>query len=152
MAYDAQFGRSVAFRLSSPWANPSIGPGGRSWCVDAGFGSHHYKEHPSISIPSKLILTAQSRANPGVAGASGILRDNNGRWLSGFSHNIGWTTAIAAELWGALIGPEHARMLYFRRVILVHDSESVCHMIRRTIPCTPHVSSLIRDILIWLAR
>ncbi len=38
--------------------------------------------------------------NPGKAIAGDVLRDSDGRWIKGFSRNIGITTTFVAELWG----------------------------------------------------
>lgn len=34
------------------------------------------------------------------AGCSGVIRDNGGRWLQGFSCNLGSCFVVMAELWG----------------------------------------------------
>jgi len=36
----------------------------------------------------------------GSIGAGGLLRDNNGNWISGFTANLDKGKIIAAELWG----------------------------------------------------
>ena len=37
--------------------------------------------------------------NPGRASEGGLIRDSNGRWISGFTRNIGVTSSVEAELW-----------------------------------------------------
>lgn len=39
-----------------------------------------------------------------VAGCGGLLRDHEGKWLGGFSRNLGSCHAFMAELWGVLDG------------------------------------------------
>lgn len=36
----------------------------------------------------------------GVAGCGGVIRDEDGQWIAGFSKRIGYTSGFAAELWG----------------------------------------------------
>ncbi|PKI61873.1 hypothetical protein CRG98_017771 [Punica granatum] len=54
----------------------------------------------------KLNTDGTSRGNPGAAGAGGLIRDDNGRWLEGFAQNVGYATATIAELWGIKVGLE----------------------------------------------
>ncbi|KAL7257393.1 hypothetical protein ACSBR1_003654 [Camellia fascicularis] len=53
-------------------------------------------DHPRF----KLNIDGAARDNPGAASARGIIRDSTGTWVSGFSRNIGYTTSVAAKLWG----------------------------------------------------
>ncbi|KAH9665427.1 putative ribonuclease H protein [Citrus sinensis] len=48
--------------------------------------------------------TDGSCKNTGEAGASGVIRDSFGNWISGFSMNIGESSVIMAELWGMYQG------------------------------------------------
>lgn len=52
----------------------------------------------------KLNVDGASQHNPGEASAGGILRDEQGSWLAGFSANIGKASNVAAELWVILLG------------------------------------------------
>ncbi|KAK9984973.1 hypothetical protein SO802_034498 [Lithocarpus litseifolius] len=36
----------------------------------------------------------------GLAGCGGVVRNDNGQWVAGFSKRIGVTSSFAAELWG----------------------------------------------------
>ena len=44
--------------------------------------------HPYL----KLNTDGSALDNPGLAGAGGVLRDHQGRWISGFSARVGLTT------------------------------------------------------------
>lgn len=46
-------------------------------------------------------LNGAAQENPGLGGASYILRDEQSRWLMGASRNL---DTVGAELWGALQG------------------------------------------------
>lgn len=37
--------------------------------------------------------------NPGVAGGGGVIKNEEGHWIQGFSRNIGTTTSLLAEIW-----------------------------------------------------
>lgn len=39
-----------------------------------------------------------SLGNPSLLGAGGVVRDVNGRWLGGCSHNVGISSVVIAEL------------------------------------------------------
>lgn len=46
----------------------------------------------------KLNTDGVSFENPGKDGGGGIIRDNQGNWVKGYSRAIGFTTSITAEL------------------------------------------------------
>ncbi|PKI32639.1 hypothetical protein CRG98_046949 [Punica granatum] len=48
----------------------------------------------------KLDIDGDSKGNPGLAGAGGVLRDSNGRC----TYDVGMSSAVVAGLWGAFIG------------------------------------------------
>lgn len=48
----------------------------------------------------KLNTVGASRGNPGLAGCVGVVRNDDGRWIAGFSRRIGVTTSFVVELWG----------------------------------------------------
>ncbi|MCI01156.1 putative ribonuclease H protein, partial [Trifolium medium] len=41
-----------------------------------------------------------SKGIDGLSGCGGLVRDENGRWVAGFTRNLGTTSAYMAELWG----------------------------------------------------
>ena len=47
----------------------------------------------------KLNTDGSTKGNLGMVGASGLIRDHKGNWISGFSRNIAFTHSLAAELW-----------------------------------------------------
>ncbi len=68
--------------------------------------------------------------NPGQAGLGGLLRHNNGNWLRGFSHKLGITNSLAAELWGIRDGLLLARDLNIRKLIVESDAKSVVDLLK----------------------
>ena len=71
---------------------------------------------PKIAIPvrwSKPILgwfkfntDGASLGNPGKAGSGGLIKDNERRWVRGFSRSVGHATSVIAELWALKDGLE----------------------------------------------
>ncbi|PKI65958.1 hypothetical protein CRG98_013624 [Punica granatum] len=83
--------------------------------------------------------------NPDLAGAGGLLPDGNGQWISGFARNIGFTSAVLAELWGALTGLEHTWSLGFKKTILEVNSEMVYKLVSSSGRSALHVSPLVES-------
>ena len=54
-----------------------------------------------------------------------MLQDKNGRWLMGFSLNIGYCTSVMAELWAVFKGLEQVWHLGYKHVVLDVDSKEV---------------------------
>ena len=52
----------------------------------------------------KLNTDGAFRATRGMASAEGIIRDENGDWISGFGMHIGPSSPLQAELWAVLQG------------------------------------------------
>ena len=47
----------------------------------------------------KLNTDGSAQGNVGLAGGGGVLRDDQGNWVLGYSRKIGRTTSFLAELW-----------------------------------------------------
>ena len=47
----------------------------------------------------KLNIDGSAQGNSGLAGGGGVLRDNQGNWVLGYSRKIERTTSFLAELW-----------------------------------------------------
>ncbi|GLT72258.1 hypothetical protein SLA2020_442090 [Shorea laevis] len=88
--------------------------------------------------------------NPGNASCGGILRDSQGRWVVGFLRNIGYTTALAAELWAIKDGLSIAKSLQLENVILETDCRVAYVLLSDNLnPFHPHSTLLMdcRDLL-----
>ncbi|WCJ38142.1 Polynucleotidyl transferase ribonuclease H-like superfamily protein [Euphorbia peplus] len=79
----------------------------------------------------KLNTDGCSKGNPGPARAGGVIRDHEGRWIAGFSFNIGICTAIQAEMWAILKGLELAWSLGISQLEVDCDSELAVHWINK---------------------
>lgn len=80
----------------------------RAQVMEGGGGSNTSRVERLVSWrpPSmgwvKLNTDGASHGNPGRATAGGVLRDGDGRWIQGFTFNIGVCSAPLTELWGVL--------------------------------------------------
>ncbi|RYR17534.1 hypothetical protein Ahy_B03g062245 [Arachis hypogaea] len=86
------------------------------------------------------------------AACGGVFRDSNGRFLKGFSSNLGNYSIMHAELWAVIHGLNIATANGYQNLIVESDSAEAINFInhgcRPTHPCTP----LIQDICILAAR
>lgn len=71
----------------------------------------------------KLNIEGCSSGVQGSAGAGGIIRDESGKWLLGYSKNLGTSNRLASELWALYHGLDLVLERGFRKVLV----ESVSH-------------------------
>ena len=57
-------------------------------------------------------------AYPGPARCEGVIRDNNGHWIAGFTRRIGVATRFIVELWGLRDGLDMAYRLNIPSLIV----------------------------------
>ena len=69
-----------------------------------------------------LNMDGSSLGNPGRAGAKGLLRDSSGKWISGFSLNLGITSNNVAELGAIRYGLQLASNMGFKFIHVQIDS------------------------------
>ncbi|GLT29719.1 hypothetical protein SLA2020_045650 [Shorea laevis] len=93
----------------------------------------------------KLNTDSSVMGNPGKGSCGGLFRNSQGRWLLRYTRNIGYTTALAAELWAIRDGLQIAINMHFNSIIVETD----CYVAYQLISTTdnrhhPH-STLIMD-------
>lgn len=86
----------------------------------------------------------------GSIGAGGLLRDNNGNWISGFTANLWKGKIIAAELWGLFFGLRLAWMRGFRSVEVEVDSATVVTLVNQQDNSLHPLHTLIRGCQAYL--
>ncbi|CAJ2647032.1 unnamed protein product [Trifolium pratense] len=64
-----------------------------------------------------------------LAGCGGLLRDSDGRWLTGYSRKIGTCDALGAEMWGMYLGMQIAWRQGFNNLQVESDSKMLVDMI-----------------------
>lgn len=63
------------------------------------------------------------KGHPGVAGATGIISDESGNWIPGFTLNLGKRRSfMSSELWGIFEGLMFAWEKGIRKVLVQSDS------------------------------
>ncbi|KAL0016329.1 hypothetical protein SO802_003398 [Lithocarpus litseifolius] len=74
----------------------------------------------------KLNTDGSSLGNPGTAGGGGgIIHDDSGHWLTGFSQRIGITSSFMAELWALRDGLKCCVDRSFEAVVVELDARAV---------------------------
>ena len=67
--------------------------------------------------------------NPGVAGCGGIVRDEGGNWVAGFTRRIGIASSFEAELWGLRDGLTLCCNLNISSLIVELDAKVVVNIL-----------------------
>ena len=77
----------------------------------------------------KINVDGSSFGNPGNAGFGGLLRNNRGNWIHGFSGSCGRATNLLAELSAIWKGLQLAWDLGYRSIIMESDSQAALDLI-----------------------
>ena len=64
-------------------------------------------------------------------GCGGIIKDFMGRWVAGFTCNLGICSSVVAEMWGILEGPKLAKRIGFKKIIIESDSKVVVEKLNK---------------------
>lgn len=79
------------------------------------------------------------------AAAGGIIRDQLGGWVSGFSMNIGTATIIDSELWGIRQGIFQALQLGIKKLVVESDSKEAAQALAIDAPINSPGPALLLD-------
>ncbi|XVE79323.1 hypothetical protein DITRI_Ditri14bG0049000 [Diplodiscus trichospermus] len=82
-------------------------------------------------------------ASSQAAGCGGLLRDCHGRWMHGFTFNIGKCTVLEVEFWAVIHRLQSAWEKGFRKIILQSDSRSVVNSLKSGISSSLKVKNLL---------
>ena len=77
----------------------------------------------------KLNIDGASLGNPGKAGGGGLIRNNEGGWIRGYSRSIGYTISVMAELWALRDGLTLATQLGIRYLEVELDAKVIVEML-----------------------
>lgn len=89
----------------------------------------------------KLNTDGATSGNSGLARCGGIVRDEHGDWLAGFSRHIGITTSFVAELWGLRDGLMLCSNLNISFLVVELDAKAIVdafqnvHYENNSLPC-----------------
>ncbi|XP_031101801.1 uncharacterized protein LOC116005700 [Ipomoea triloba] len=93
----------------------------------------------------KMNSDGARKSSTGLASAGGLIRDHRGRWIVGFTVNIGHTSSFGAEVWGLREGLIVAIQRGFTHVIAESDSEALVSVIDNNSDDGKLDSTLIAD-------
>ncbi|KAK4278747.1 hypothetical protein QN277_016549 [Acacia crassicarpa] len=74
---------------------------------------------------AKLNVDGTVTSSQGKANCGGVVRDNRGLWISGFTQLLGNCEAYAAEEWALLLGLRLALEEGYKRVIVESDAKTL---------------------------
>lgn len=75
-------------------------------------------------------MDGASLGNSGITGCGGVVRDESGNWVAGFSRRIRFTNNFEAELWGLRDGLTLCSNLNISALIVEEDAKAIvdiCH-------------------------
>jgi len=93
----------------------------------------------------KLNTDESSLGNPGPARCGGILHDDNGNWLFGFSKKVRITTSFVAELWAVREGLSLCLHRNFPAVVLELDAKSIFDVLTNPNQSNNIISAILDD-------
>ncbi|XP_061338257.1 uncharacterized protein LOC133285098 [Gastrolobium bilobum] len=115
--------------------------------------NHKSTNQDALIRGAKIYISNLNDARGGAqSSCGGAFRDDAGRWVAGFSRNLGRGSALRAEIWGLLSGIEMAWDLGCRKLWIEGDSKVAINLITSGCdPCHP-VAALIKRINSLLQR
>ena len=93
----------------------------------------------------KLNTDGSSLGNPGIAGGGGLIRDDYGRWIVGFSRRIGVTSCFLAELWALRDGLRLCVSRKFHAVEVEIDAKAIVDALNNPRYSNLFVSAIMDD-------
>lgn len=100
----------------------------------------------------KLSTDGASLGNPGSAGGGGLIRDNSGNWIKGFSRSIGKAASMVAEFWAIRDGLILASQLDIQQFKIELDAKVIVDLVNSSNPSNAIYSSLLVDCKLLLNR
>ena len=103
---------------------------------------------PPLNNIIKVNVDGSSLSNPGRSGFGGLIRNNNGDWLLGFSGFCDITSCLAAELYAIFHGLRIAYDAGHKNIILESDSMMALDLIMSDVqshhPHAPLISQIVQ--------
>ena len=81
----------------------------------------------------------------GIAAGGGLIRDEFGNWVIGFSRKIGRTDSFVAEIWSLWDGLQLCRQMNACVVMIELDEKSLVDVLNNSSYCNSVISSLLDD-------
>lgn len=100
----------------------------------------------------KLNTDGSCCGNTGMAGCGGLIRDDAGRWIMGFSRSIGMTSSFAAELWGLREGLLLCSNLNINALEVELDAKAIMDALDNPSYVNTVISPLLDDCKLLISR
>ena len=97
-------------------------------------------------------LDGSTIGNPGPARCGGVIRDNNGHWIVGFTRRIGVTTSCTVELWGLRDGLNMPCSLNISSLIVELDAKCIVDALGNLDYVNNVVSPILDDCRLLVTR
>lgn len=93
----------------------------------------------------KLNTDGSSRGPTGTATGGGLIRDEGGNWVIGFSRKIGRTDSFAAEMWALRDGLQLCQQMSACAVLIELDAKSLVDVLNNSAYSNAVISPLLDD-------
>ena len=84
-------------------------------------------------------------SNTGLAGGGGLIRDENGDWVTGFARRIGSTNSFMAELWALRDGLHLCLQANAHSIMIEIDAQAIVDAFNSPTSCNAFVSTIMED-------
>ena len=93
----------------------------------------------------KLNIDGSSLGNPGRVGGGGLICDEEGNWVLGFSRQIGITSSFIAETWALKDGLMLCVERNFTAVVIEMDAKAIIEVLNNPNNTNLIISSIVDD-------
>ena len=93
----------------------------------------------------KLNTDGAARGSPGAAAGGGLVRDEDGNWVIGFSRKISRTDGFAAEMWALRDGLQLCQQMNARAVLIELDAKALVDILNNSTYSNAVISPLLDD-------
>ena len=100
----------------------------------------------------KLNSDGSSMGNLGLAGGGGLICNENGEWVKGYTRAIGYATNVAAELWALRDGIWLCISLKVPVVVFELDAKLVNDLLKKDVENPNGVDILVADCRKWMKK
>ena len=99
-----------------------------------------------------LNIDGSATGNSSIAGGGGLIRDENGEWVTGFARRIGSTNSFLAELWALRDGLQLCLQANAHAVIIEVDAKAIVDAFNSPTSHDAFVSPIMEDCRLMASR
>ncbi|KAL4621362.1 hypothetical protein ACB092_06G222000 [Castanea dentata] len=100
----------------------------------------------------KLNTDGSSRGSAGAAAGGGLIRDEVGNWVIGFSRRIGRADSFVAEIWALRDGLQLCHQMNIHVVMIELDVKALVDVLNSPSYCNLMISPLLDDCIILISQ